>query len=283
MDTRRILQSVLNNGVIVILMLVVGVVFAVPFLWLFLGGFRPQEDIFAFLYPLQWHTLIPKIWTIQNYVTAIEDGFGRNMLNSTFIVTVQVPISLLVDSMAAYALAWLPMPKRKIVFGFLMALITIPVMSIMVPMYLVVLELGIQNTYWAMIIPWIAHVFGIFMLRQFMLDLPEELADAAIVDGASPFQIYWRVMMPNIRPALVSVGLIYFMWAWNSFYWPLIAIQDKDLQVIQVAVASYMNPDFSDWSLIFATGTMATIPVIALFLILQRYYIQGVARSGIKG
>jgi ABC-type glycerol-3-phosphate transport system permease component len=283
MNSKRILNTIVNNGVIILLMLLVGLIFAIPFLWLFLGGLRPQVDIFRYLSPFQWHTLFPKIWTIQNYITAIEDGFGRNLLNSTFIVAVQVPLSLLIDSMAAYALSWLPMPWRKGVFAFLMALLVIPVMSIMVPMYLVVLELGIQNTYWAMIIPWLAHVFGIFMLRQFMLDLPVELADAAVVDGASPFQIYWRVMIPNIKPALVTVGLIYFMWAWNSFYWPLIAIQDKKLQVIQVAVASYMNPDTTDWGVLFATATMATIPVVMLFLVFQRYYIQGIARSGIKG
>jgi multiple sugar transport system permease protein len=275
--------KILTKVVLLVIILLITLIFLVPFLWLVFGGLRPQSDIFNYVYPFQWHTIVPTTWTLQNYVKVFKDGFGQNLLNSLIVAVAQVPLSILIDSMAAYSISWLPMPKKNLVFGFLLAMMIVPIMSILIPMYLVVVALNIQNTFAALIFPFLAHVFGIFLFRQFLLDLPFELADAALVDGASPFQIYWKIMMPNITPAIVTTGLIYFMWVWNSFMWPLIAVQDKSLQMIQVAVASYINPEYSDWGLLFASASIAAFPVILLFLALQRYYIEGVARTGLKG
>jgi ABC-type glycerol-3-phosphate transport system permease component len=275
--------KMLGTAVLAIIIAIVITIFLAPFLWMLFGGMRPQSDLFNYIYPFQWHTIIPTSWTLNNYIKVIRDGFGDNFINSLIVAFGQVPLSILIDSMAAYSITWLPMPKKNLVFGFLMGMMIVPIMSIVIPMYLVVVAFNMQNTYAAMIVPFLAHVFGIFLFRQFLMDLPVELADAALVDGASPFQIYWQIMMPNILPAVVTTGLVYFMWVWNSFLWPLIAVQDRSLQVIQVAVASYINPENTDWGLLFAAASMASIPVILLFLALQRQYIEGIARTGIKG
>jgi multiple sugar transport system permease protein len=276
---QRILVALIRSVII----LFTSAIFLLPFLWMFFSSLRPSSEIFEYLTPFQWNTLIPREWTLHSFEALFESGFGTSLVNSLIVVAVQVPLALVIDSMAAFALSWLPMPRRNLVFGFLIVLLVIPIQGILIPLYLIIVAMNLQNTLAALIVPWLAHVFGIFLFRQFLLDLPTELADAAIVDGASPFQIYARVMLPNIKPAIVTVGLIYFMWAWNAFFWPLIAIQDQSKQVVQVAAATFMNPDYTDWGLLFAASSVATLPVLLLFLLLQRQYIQGVARSGIKG
>ncbi|MDY6876482.1 MAG: carbohydrate ABC transporter permease [Chloroflexota bacterium] len=266
-----------------LLQLIVVLFFVLPFLWMIFGGVRPASDLFSHLYPLQWHTIVPSVWTLDNFGELFAMGFGRSFLNSIIVAAFSVPLALLLDSMAAFAFVWLRLPGRRLIFGMLMVMLIIPKESILIPMYLVVTSFHMQNTLAALVVPWLAHVFGIFFFRQFLLDLPQEIADAAAIDGASPFQTYWRVMLPNLKPAIVTVALVYFMWSWNAFLWPLIAIQDQKRQVVQVAAATFIDPDFTDWSLIFAANTLAALPVILLFLWLQRYYIQGVARTGLHG
>jgi ABC-type glycerol-3-phosphate transport system permease component len=277
------LGSAVRQALLLALQATVVMVFVLPFLWMILGSLRPEAEIFRYLSPFQWHTLVPIDWTLDNYVAIFGDGFGRYALNSLIIAAVTVPLAILFDSMAAFAFAWLPLPGRNVLFGLLLLILLIPEQSTILPLYLVARALQLQNTLAAIILPYLARPFGIFLLRQSLLELPGELADAARVDGATPFQLYWHVMLPNVRPALVTVGLIDFMWAWNQFFWPLIAIQDKNKQVIQVAVGTFINPEQTLWSELFAAATLASLPVIVLFLIFQRYYVRGVARTGLHG
>jgi ABC-type glycerol-3-phosphate transport system permease component len=275
--------SVVRHVMLLALQAVVVVVFVLPFLWMIMGSLRPEAEVFKYLNPFQWHTLVPIQWTLENYVSIFGDGFGRYALNSLIIAVGTVPLAILFDSMAAYAFAWLPLPGRNLLFGLMLMILLIPEQSSILPLYLVATALNLQNTLAAIILPYLARPFGIFLLRQFLLELPAELADAARVDGASPFQVYWHVMLPNVRPALITVALIDFMWAWNQFFWPLIAIQDKNKQVIQVAVATFISPEQTLWSELFAAASLASMPVIVLFLLFQRYYIRGIARTGLHG
>ena len=268
---------------LLLLQLAVIFVFGIPFLWLLLGGLRPERDLLGNLYPFGWNTIIPSIWTLDNVRYVMQLGYGRNLLNSFFVAAATVPIALLFDSMAAFALAWLRVPIRRILVGILLLILIIPEQSTIVPLYLVVTELGLINSYTALILPFVARPFGILVLQQFLRELPKELVDAATVDGASPFQIYWRVMLPNVVPALITVGLVDFMFAWNQFFWPLIAIQSREKQMAQVAVGTFITPDQTLWSQLFAASALAALPVIVLFLALQRYYIRGVARTGLHG
>ena len=277
----------LSNGgkwlTLLLLQIIVILVFGLPFLWLLFGGLRPESDLFGNLYPFSWNTIIPSIWTLDNVRYILGLGFGRNLLNSFLVAAVTVPFALLFDSMAAFALAWLRVPARRLLIGLLLLILIIPEQSTIIPLYLVVTELGLVNSYAALILPYIARPFGIFVLQQFLRELPKELADAAIVDGATPFQIYSRVMMPNVVPALITVGLVDFMFAWNQFFWPLIAIQSREKQMAQVAIGTFLTPEQTFWSQLFAASALASLPVILLFLALQRYYIRGVARTGLHG
>ena len=281
-----LLNRLTNSGKwlsLILLQIVVILVFGIPFLWLLLGGLRPESDLLGNLYPFRWNTIIPTVWTLDNVRYVMGLGFGRNLLNSFLVAAVTVPIALLFDSMAAFALAWLRVPAKRILVGILLLIMIIPQQSTIIPLYLVVTQLGLVNSYAALILPYVARPLGIFVLQQFLRELPKELADAAIVDGATPFQIYSRIMMPNVVPALITVGLVDFMFAWNQFFWPLIAIQSREKQMAQVAIGTFLTPEQTFWSQLFAASALASLPVIILFLALQRYYIRGVARTGLHG
>jgi ABC-type glycerol-3-phosphate transport system permease component len=144
-------------------------------------------------------------------------------------------------------------------------------------------ELGLINTFWALIVPWYASPFIVFLLTQFMADLPKEFDEAAIIDGANQWQILWQVVIPNTLPGLITVSLMEFQFIWNEFYWPLIAISDSNLYPVQVAVASQFTESGPNWGVVFAAMALASAPVIILFLFLQRYFYESVAMSGIKG
>lgn len=282
-DFTRSAFKLLRAAALGILIFVVLMVFLMPFLWMLFGGLRTEQDIFNHLTPFQWHTIVPSEWTLENFRGVLDAGFGRNLLNSFIVAAATVPLAILFDSMAAYAFAWLNVPFRNLLFGLLLLIMIIPEQSTIIPLYLTVINLDLQNTYWALILPFIARPIGIFMLRQFIAELPKDLGDAAIVDGASPFQVYWSIILPNLTPALVTIGLVDFMFAWNQFFWPLIAVQAQEKQMVQVAVATFMSPETTAWSQLFAASTLASLPVIILFLFLQKYYIRGIARTGIKG
>jgi multiple sugar transport system permease protein len=159
----------------------------------------------------------------------------------------------------------------------------IPSQVVIVPLYLVVNSLGLINKFWALVVPWYASPFIVFLLTQFMSDLPYEYDEAAIIDGANKWQILWRVVIPNTIPGLVTVSLMEFQFIWNEFYWPLIAISTKDLYPVQVAVASQFTEYEPNWGVVFAAMALASGPVILLFLFLQRYFYESVSLSGLKG
>jgi multiple sugar transport system permease protein/putative chitobiose transport system permease protein len=186
--------------------------------------------------------------------------------------------------MAAFVFARLRFSGQNILFSMILLSAMIPFEVIMIPLYIVIRIMHLQNTYWSLFLPWIAYPFGIFLLRQAIIEIPRDFDEAAMVEGASLPQIFWYVILPNIRPALVTVALLTFLFSWNAFLWPLIVMQDADKQLIQVALASFTVPsELPAWGEIFAAASVATLPVLILFLTLQRYYIKGVVLSGIKG
>jgi ABC-type glycerol-3-phosphate transport system permease component len=257
-----------------------------------LGSLRLEKEIFANLFPFSIRTFVPIEWTIQNYLDVLgisEDGqrfgfnFGRNLLNS-FIVSATVVVSSLVfNTMAAYFFARLHFPHKNILLVYVIATMLVPFQVTIVPLYIVVRDLGIQNSYWAMILPWYASPFVIFALIQFFKEIPIELDEAAIVDGASYWQILRHVIVPNSIPGLITMALLEFQFIWNLFFWPLIAVSSNEIQVIQVALSSQTTQTQVFWGRTFAGAALASVPVILLFMVMQRYYIQGVAQTGVKG
>ncbi len=268
------------------------VIFLTPFAWMILGSFRRETEIFQYIYPLTVRTFVPVKWTLENFLAILgisEEGrrfgldFGRALFNSAFVSAAVVGLSLIFNTSAAYFFARLRFPGKEILFLFVIATMLIPWEATIVPLYLVVRTLGLQDSYWALIVPWYASPFIIFALRQFFQEIPRELDEAAIIDGATRLQILRHVIVPNSVPALVTMSLLEFQFIWNLFFWPLVAVGSKELQVIQVAIASQTTQGQVYWGRTFAGAVLASVPVIILFLSMQRHYVRGVVLSGLKG
>ena len=272
--------------------LILIIIFITPFVWMIFGSLRLEKEIFANLFPFSWKTFIPIEWTLENYkdILGISDvgkqfglNFGRNLLNSFFVSAAVVASSLVFNTMAAFFFDRLYFPHKNILLIYVIATMLVPFQVTIVPLYIVVRGLGIQNSYWAMILPWFASPFVIFALIQFFKEIPKELDEAALVDGANYFQILRHVIVPNAVPGLITMALLEFQFIWNLFFWPLIAVNDDKIQVIQIAISSQTTQEQTYWGRTFAGAALASVPVIVLFIIMQRYYIQGVAQTGVKG
>jgi multiple sugar transport system permease protein len=271
--------------------LAIGVLFLGPFIWMFFGSVRRESEIHGMMFPFTWHTIVPVEWTLQNFLDIYglsEEGqkgglrFHLGLFNSGLIATAVVSSSLLFNTMAAYFFARLPFPGKKYLFAYVVATFLLPFEVTVVPLYLVVSDLGLRNTYWAMIVPFYASPFIVFMLTQFLGSIPKELDEAATVDGANYWQILWQVIFPNALPAIATAALIEFQFIWNLFYWPLIATSSLDLQVIQVMIASQTTDRTIYWGRTFAGLVSAVLPVLLLFLAGQRFYFRGAVLSGMK-
>ncbi len=290
--TGKVVKEVMGRLGLWTAYLLIALIFLLPFIWMTLGSLRQEREIFANLYPFGWRTFVPIEWTLQNYLDVLglsAEGqrfgfnFGRNLFNSFLVSAAVVVASLVFNTMAAYFFARLPFPRKNLILLYVIATMLVPFQVTIVPLYIVVRELGFQNTYWAMILPWYASPFVIFALVQFFKEIPMELDEAAIIDGANYAKVLRHVIMPLAVPGLITMALLEFQFIWNLFFWPLIAVSNNEIQVIQVAISSQTTQTQVFWGRTFAGATLASLPVIILFIALQRYYVQGVAQTGIKG
>lgn len=272
---------------------ILAAIFLMPFIWIVLGSVRAENEILKYLSPFSFRTFVPIHWTVESYTTvmgwnatgrAAGYNFGRNMLNSFFVSTAVVVCSLLFNTMGAYFFARLRFPKKSWLLMFVLATFLIPFEATMIPLYMVIRDLHLENTYWALIVPWYASPFVIFSLIQFMREsIPYELDEAALMDGAGLGRILWSIIVPNTIPGLVTNALLEFQFIWNLFYWPLIAVSDRTIQVLPVVIAGTLGQTQQYWGRTFAGSALATLPVVIIFLVLQRYYVQGIANTGVKG
>lgn len=279
----RRLRRGLTSAVIII---VLAIIFLMPFWWLVVSSFKSQEAIFKDLIPFSWLTFIPTTPTFENYVSLFADnGMLRSIFNSLAIAALQVAGAVVLCTLAAYALTRLRFRGRQAIFGLILVTFMVPIEGLLVPLYTVVSGLGLQDTLWAVSVPWVANVFGLFLLRQHFEEIPRELDEAARLDGASHLRILWSVILPNVRTGLASMALIVFLFSWNSFLWPLVINGDPGVQPIQVKISTFVAPSpiaSPSWGLIFAGASVAVVPLIALFIVLQRYFVRGFASSGLK-
>lgn len=282
----RSASRVVERGALYALLAVLAMIFIVPYLWMIFSSLKPGVEIFKYVYPLSWRTFIPETFTLGSYrelFQLVPFPFSRYLLNSLFVAVSVTFFSLVVNALAAYAFARLPFPGRNLLFALFLSTMIIPFEVLAIPLYLQVRSFGWVNTYQALIIPWIANPLGIFLLRQFFQDIPKELEESARIDGCSHFGAFRHIVLPNSIPALVAFALIRFQASWDAFLWPLIAAPAAEKRVIQVAIASFVTEVQTRWDLTFAASTMATLPIVLIFLLLQRYYVQGVIMSGLKG
>ncbi|MCB0004864.1 MAG: carbohydrate ABC transporter permease [Anaerolineales bacterium] len=270
------------------------IVFLTPFIWTVLASFRQESEILANLFPLTINTFLPRSgeWTLEHYQTVMglnevgaREGlqFQKSLWNSFVVSAAVVVASLIFNTLAAFFFSRLPFPKKNVILLYVIATLFVPIQVTLVPLFIVVKQLGFGNTYWAMILPWFASPFVIFALIQFFREIPIDLDEAAIVDGANYVQILRHVIMPLSIPGLITMSLLEFQFIWNLFLWPLIAVSDKNIQVIQVTLALTQTQRTTYWGRRFAGAAMASVPVIILFVMLQKYYTEGVAQTGVKG
>jgi multiple sugar transport system permease protein len=221
---------------------------------------------------------------LQNYRDVFDQmPFERFVFNSVFIVASTVLGGLVVNSMIAYALARLRFRGRQFILTLIISLIIIPLEAVVIPLLLIVNRFGWLDSYHVQIIPFIADAFSIFLFYQFFIGLPKDLDEAALVDGASPFRIYWNIILPLSRPVFATVAILQFLTRWGDFLWPLMVTRGFEYRPLPVAIQQFFSQDPKVWGDIFAFASMITIPVLIVFLLFQKWFVQSVATSGIKG
>jgi multiple sugar transport system permease protein len=261
-------------------LLLAGCVIAIlPMVWMVSASL--METGAANSYPPR---LFPERVTFEHYRALFTRlNLGRYLLNSAFVATTVTVVSLLINSMAGYAFAKLRFRGRDRTFRFLTLGLVIPVQVSMLPLFLLMREMGLINTYWGVIIPGMASIFGIFLIRQYALSIPDDLIDAARIDGAGEFRIYWSVILPVIRPILATLAIWTFLSTWNDFMWPLIVLSDDRMFTLPVALANLSGERVQDTELMMAGSVLTTLPVMLVFMLLQRYYVEGITMGSVKG
>jgi alpha-1,4-digalacturonate transport system permease protein len=249
-----------------------------PVLWFVLSSFKDATDLGA-----RPPKILPSRWAFENYTEAFQAyNYTRYFLNSVFVTVVATVLTLIINSMAAYAFAKYNFRGRDGLFVMTLAMIMIPLQVILIPIYLVVSSLGLVNTYWGMIIPAAATPTGVFIIRQYMLTIPDELIEAARIDGAGEFRIFARIVLPLCRPALAVVAIFSILWRWNDFLWPLLIAQKEELYTLPVALALLNGQLVVPYNIVLAMSVMSIIPVLFMFVFMQRQIVQGIAQTGIK-
>ena len=261
----------------------IALLMVLPVLWALGASFRDNAEIFRYTRPLSIWTFVPRNPTLAGFAHIFgQDRFGRFMANSLFVALAVTAAGLFVNSLAAFGFARFRFRGRDPLFAAVLVTFMVPLEIIVIPLYIVVRGFGWIDSYWALVVPAIADAFSIFLLRQFFQELPQELVDAARIDGCGWFAIYWRIALPLVKPALVTAGLLAFIRQWDSFFWPLVATSSPEYTVVQVGLAKYITEFVTFWDRLLAGAVTASVPVLVLYFVLQRYYVQGISTTGLK-
>ncbi|KAB2908534.1 MAG: carbohydrate ABC transporter permease [Ignavibacteriales bacterium] len=249
-----------------------------PFIWMVSASF--MLDGHASVFPPRF---LPDEFTFDQYKTLFSRlDVSRNLLNSFFLSVVVTLVSLTFNSMAGFAFAKYRFAGKDAIFKMLLSSMVIPAQVTMLPLFLMLKEFGFLNTYMAIIIPGMANVFGIFLIRQFVMAIPDSLIESARIDGANDFQIYYKIIIPLAAPVLVTLAIFTFMGTWNDFLWPLIVLNDSEMYTLPVALANLMGEHTKDPELMMAGSVITILPVMVIFLALQKYYIKGIMMGSVK-
>ncbi len=251
----------------------------VPFLWMVLSSVKPNGEVMA-VPPTWW----PETVTMENYrLLFTKLDFPTYFINSTVVALAVTVGNVVFGTMLGYALAKLDFPGKRAVFSLVLFTLMIPGVVTFVPLFVLVTNMGLTNTLPGMFLPFLAAPFGVFLMRQFILGLPDELIHAARVDGAGELRIFFSVIMPLCGPAMATLGILTFLGSWNNFLWPLVVAQTEDKYTLPVALALYsVGQNATQYGLLLAGAVVVVIPVVTVFLLLQRHIMQGIAMTGIK-
>jgi ABC-type glycerol-3-phosphate transport system permease component len=260
--------------------IVFGLLFLVPLLWMIIASVKPETDIFK---DMGLRGFLIEHVTLSNYIEVFQRiPFMQYLSNSLITVGGVVFLGLIVNSLCAYALVNLKFPGTNLILMIIIALYIIPFESVLLPLYIIINKFGWMNHYAALIFPFVADSFNIFLFRQFFMKIPIELEESAHIDGATPLQTFIRIILPNCKPVFVTSGILTFVNHWNSFMWPLIVTTEDRYRTIQVGIQFFFTDPPILYGNIMAALTLSTLPVIVLFMFFQRYYVEGITSSGIK-
>lgn len=273
-------RTILGRVLIYALLIFVALLIIVPLLWMLSTSFKPKAEWFT--REIQW---IPMTFTLENYRALLNNPstpIARWFLNSFLVATIATVLTLAVSSMAAYAYARMEFPGRRILYSLLLATLFMPGIMFLIPNFLTVYRLGLLNNYAGVILPGLAGVFGVFFLRQFFENLPRELEESAEIDGATKFQIFYKIALPLSKPALATLGILTFLASWNDFLWPLLILRDRALQTLPPGLRTLQGAYTSEYGLMMAGAVIVAVPVLVIYLFLQRYVVESVASTGLK-
>jgi multiple sugar transport system permease protein len=256
----------------------IGAVMVFPFLWMIATSFKHPADIYTL-------SLIPTQPTLDNYAAALTQfPFARWFANSVLVAGATTLSVAFFDSLAGYVLAKLDFPFKNIIFVAILCTLMVPTEMLIIPWYILSVDFHWTDSYWGIMFPGVISAFGVFLMRQFMQAVPNELLDAGRIDGLGEFDLFWRVALPLVRPALAALCILTFLGNWNAFLWPLIVVQDPLMRTLPVGLSEFSYGEAgSRWELIMTGASIATVPVVIVFAIFQRQIIRGVALTGLKG
>jgi multiple sugar transport system permease protein len=260
------------------LLVLVALIGLLPYYWMLSCSFKTNDNMF--LMPLQWFPN-PINWNAYGDAWKAQD-FTRYFLNTTFIAVVITVGNLLLASLAGYSLSKFRYFGRGILFILILSTMMLPLEVTMVPLFLIIKKFGWPNTYEGLIVPFIVDGFGVFLMRQYLKSIPNELIEAARIDGASELRIYWQIVMPLCKPALAALGVFTFREAWDMYIWPLIIVTKDSLRTLPLGISLFMSSFGTSWDQLMAVAAIGTLPMVLLFFFLQRSFIKGIAISGLK-
>lgn len=272
-----VVQHARRVAIYLVLTLGLGLV-ATPFGWAVLSSIKPEPEIRR-----SPPTFLPE----QPTTAAYRELFDRLdlftiFINSVLVATLIVAANLLFCSMVAYALTKLPFRAARIVFALVMVQLMVPPIVLMIPQFVVVANLGLVNSLFGIVLPYVVTPLGVFLMRQFMAEIPDDLVQAARIDGAGEFRIFFRIVLPLCKPALATLTLVTFLVAWNNFLWPAVVAQTQDKYTLPVALAIFSNQEATHYGLLLAGAVVVVAPIVVIFLALQRFFVEGIASTGLK-
>lgn len=276
---RPTLRFALGPLIVYILLILLALAMLFPYYYLVINAFKGTRGFAADPY-----SLIPKTFTLESVLYAWDKGrINIYLSNSAMYASIVVVVQTLINALAAYAFARIQFPGRNVLFLGVLATMMLPYSVLLIPTYLIVWSLGLANTVSGVVIPGFASAYGIFMLRQFFLNIPFELEDAARIDGCSRMRIFFQIILPLAQPALVTIAIFTFIGEWSSFIWPLVVLSNDKLYPITVGIALFRGEHSLYYDRVFAASLLATVPLLVIFFLGQRYIIGGISLTGLKG
>lgn len=272
-------KTKIANGVTLVVIVAVALITLFPFYWMLITAVKPVEEILLFpprLWPSEFH------W--ENFINVLkENDFLKYYKNSLIVTLLSTLITVNINLLAGYAFAKYRFKGKEFMFLIMLSTLMVPLQVTMIPVFTIAAKIGIRNTLWGLILPPCAEAMGLFMARQFIADIPDELLEAGRIDGATEFQLYYKIVLPNVKP-LISVLVIFtVMWRWNDLQWPLIMVSNEEYYTVQMGLAMLNGNQYVNWNDMMSASLVSIIPVVIVFLLFQKQFVQGVVSSGIKG